>query len=123
MSFLNPNLQALLRNYECSANPINQYYGGHFDTPVLAYKKYAAFLSACGHDASELAAAIERVEAAVGVLREANANAAGRFQTDPFPTQNDAELAAFWLSKATAGPPEDDGGVSREGGDPRKHSV
>jgi hypothetical protein len=90
---LNPKLKLLLTNYASVINPADR-----FDPPLSAYKKHATFLDACGHDTSELAAAIGGVEAAVGALREANARAAQRFEQDPFPANatGSVDVSAFF---------------------------
>ena len=90
---LNPKLKLLLTNYASVINPADR-----FDPPLSAYKKHATFLDACGHDTSELAAAIGGMEAAVGALREANARAAQRFEQDPFPANaaGSVDVSAFF---------------------------
>ena len=97
-AMLNPKLKLLLTDYAGGVNPADQHYGGRFDPPLSAYKKHATFLDACGHDTSELAAAIGGVEAAVGALREANARAAQRFEQDPFPANaaGSVDVSAFF---------------------------
>ncbi len=119
---LNPKLKLLLTNYAGVVNPADQHYGGRFDPPLSAYKKHATFLDACGHDTSELAAAIGGVEAAVVALQEANARAAQRFEQDPFPANagGSVDVSAFFpmASEQMEG---FDYSISR--GDSRKHSV
>jgi hypothetical protein len=90
---LNPKLKLLLTNYASVINPADR-----FDPPLSAYKKHATFLDACGHDTSELAAAIGGVEAAVVALQEANARAAQRFEQDPFPAKaaGSVDVSAFF---------------------------
>jgi hypothetical protein len=119
---LNPKLKLLLTNYAGVVNPADQHYGGRFDPPLSAYKKHATFLDACGHDTSELAAAIGGVEAAVVALQEANARAAQRFEQDPFPANagGSVDVSAFFpmASEQMEG---FDYSISR--GDSRKHSM
>ena len=84
---LNPKLKLLLTNYASVINPADR-----FDPPLSAYKKHATFLDACGHDTSELAAAIGGVEAAVVALQEVALQPAT------------PRLSAVWAgSRATAG--------------------
>jgi hypothetical protein len=115
---LNPKLKLLLTNYASVINPADR-----FDPPLSAYKKHATFLDACGHDTSELAAAIGGVEAAVGALREANARAAQRFEQDPFPANaaGSVDVSAFF--PMASGPLEgfDYNSASHE--ESRKHSI
>ena len=114
---LNPKLKLLLTNYASVINPADR-----FDPPLSAYKKHATFLDACGHDTSELAAAIVGVEAAVGALREANARAAQRFEQDPFPANaaGSVDVSAFF--PMATGPLEGfDYPASHE--ESRKHSI
>jgi hypothetical protein len=114
---LNPKLKLLLTNYASVINPADR-----FDPPLSAYKKHATFLDACGHDTSELAAAIGGVEAAVGALREANARAAQRFEQDPFPANaaGSVDVSAFF--PMATGPLEGfDYPASHE--ESRKHSI
>ena len=119
---LNPKLKLLLTNYAGVVNPADQHYGGKFDPPLAAYRKHATFLDACGHDTSELAAAIGGVEAAVVALQEANARAAQRFEQDPFPAiaAGSVDVSAFF--PMASGPLEGfDYSASQE--ESRKHSI
>jgi hypothetical protein len=115
---LNPKLKLLLTNYASVINPADR-----FDPPLSAYKKHATFLDACGHDTSELAAAIGGVEAAVGALREANARAAQRFEQDPFPANATGSVDVSAFFPMASGPLEgfDYNSASHE--ESRKHSI
>jgi hypothetical protein len=99
-TMLSPKMQTLLKNYERLANPEEQHCGGKFDQPIAAYQKYATFLDACGHDASELTDEIKRVREAVADLQEASKAAAELFQLTPFP----GSLGAFFAESSDAGP-------------------
>jgi hypothetical protein len=114
-AMLNPKLKLLLTNYAGVVNPTDQKYGGNFDTPLLAYKKHATFLDACGHGTSELTAAIGGVEAAVVALQEANSRAAQRFEQDPFPANAVTSVPLEGFDYTSRNDDAHD--------DPRKHSV
>jgi hypothetical protein len=121
-AMLNPKLKLLLTNYAGVVNPADQHYGGRFDPPLSAYKKHATFLDACGHDTSELVAAIGGVEAAVVALQEANARAAQRFEQDPFPANAGGSVDVSAFFPMASGPLEGfDYPASHE--ESRKHSI